>query len=248
MDAIFESVGKKIYDINGHKGYAIKWISLTPYVKKWSYNREPDLKRVEELIIHHLNGGYIPPLIHLAEMTGEGIVCYDGNHRREAFNYINDKEFVCIVDVMFSATHSDVYKSFNNINKSVQLPAIYIDELDDTCGIKTEIIQLVMEYEMKYKPFVSTSSRCHAPQFNRDSFIDNIYNIYMSFSGTVTIKQLNEIFSMLNIEYQNGRMCRPHECYKKIITDKCRKYNFWLFIEKIIPLEHVTMLLSKFHR
>jgi tRNA isopentenyl-2-thiomethyl-A-37 hydroxylase MiaE len=183
-------------------------------------------------------------MIHLAEIIDEGIVCYDGNHRREVFNLLNDKEFVCIVDVMFSATQNDVYKAFNAINKAVQLPAIYIDEQNNNDNVKTEILQLVKKYETKYKPFLSTSSRCHAPQFNRDNFIDNIYNIYISFDRTVSIKQLNELFEKLNIEYQHEKICRPHSLYKKSLIDKCKKHNFWLFIDKTISFEHVEFLLK----
>ena len=135
------------------------------------------MERVNEMVEHYHKGGYIPRIIHLAEIKDEGIVCYDGNHRKEVFNKCNDDGVMCVVDMMFDATHNDVYKAFNNINKSVQLPAIYIEEGGDDNNVKAEIVKLVREYETKYKPFLSTSSRCHAPQFNRDTFTDNIYNL-----------------------------------------------------------------------
>jgi hypothetical protein len=242
MDAIFDSLGQPIYNINGHNGYMIQWKLIAPFCKKWSRNRDPDMERVKEMVEHHHKGGYIPRMIHLAEVKDEGMVCYDGNHRKEVFNICNDETVMCIIDVIFGATQNDVYKAFNNINKSVQLPAIYVEETDDD-NIKAKIVKLVKEYEVKYKPFLSTSSRCHAPNFNRDVFTDNIYHIYKSFGNLVGIEQIGKLLEKLNDEYAHGRLCRPHPAYKKLLLEKCKKHNMWLFIEKTIPFEHVERVL-----
>jgi len=183
MEAIFNSLGQPIYDLNGHKGFLVRWKLISPFCKKWSRNRDADLARVNEMIDFYHKGGYIPRIVHLAEVKDEGLVCYDGNHRKEVFDKCNDEDVLCIVDVMFGATQNDIYKAFNNINKSVQLPAIYIDECNNDNNVKAEIVELVKEYENKYKPLLSTSARCHAPNFNRDNFTDNIYNIYTSFTA-----------------------------------------------------------------
>jgi hypothetical protein len=116
---------------------------------------------------------------------------------------------MCVVDIMFDASQNSVYKAFNNINKSVQLPAIYIEESNDENDVKAQIVKLVREYETKYKPFLSTSARCHAPHFNRDTLTDNIYSIYKSFCNAVSIEQIGKLLIRLNAEYAHGRMCRP---------------------------------------
>lgn len=244
MEAIFDSLGQSIYNFNGHKGYMIQWKMIAPFCKKWSRNRDPDIERVNEMVEYYHKGGYIPRMIHLAELKDEGIVCYDGNHRKEVFNMCNDETVMCVVDTMFSATQNDVYKAFNNINKSVQLPAIYIEEPRGENDVRVEIIKLVKEYETKYKPFLSTSARCHAPHFNRDTFTDNIYNIYKSLGNVVKIEQIGTLLEMLNNEYAHGRMCRPHSVYKQSTIDKCKKHNMWLFIERTIPFEHIEKLLD----
>jgi hypothetical protein len=241
MEAIFDSLGQSIYDINGHKGYMVQWKLIAPLCKKWSRNRDPDMERVNEMVDHYHKGGYIPRMIHLAETQDEGIVCYDGNHRKEVFNICNEDEIMCVVDVMYSATRNEVYKAFNNINKSVQLPAIYIEETNDN-DVKVEIVKLVRVYETKYKSYMSTSARCHAPHFNRDTLTDNIYNIYKSFDNTVSIEKIGQLLETLNNEYAHGRLCRPHSLYKQSLVDKCKKQNLWLFIEKTIPFEHVERL------
>lgn len=242
MEAIFDSLGKSIYDINGHKGYMIQWKLIAPFCKKWSRNRDPDMERVSEMIEYHNKGGYIPRMIHLAEINDEGVVCYDGNHRKEVFNNCSDDSVMSIVDVMFDATQNEVYKAFNNINKSVQLPAIYISDTDDDNNIKAEIVKLVKIYEVKYKPFLSTSARCHAPHFNRDSFTDNIYNIYLSFGKVIGVEEIGKLLELLNYEYSRERICRPHAIYKQALLEKCRKYNMWLFIERTVPFEHLETL------
>lgn len=246
MEAIFDSLGQVIYNINGHKGYSIQWKKISPFCKKWSRNRDADEERVKEMIEYYHKGGYIPRMIHLAETKEEGIVCYDGNHRREVFNKVFDEDetTICIIDVMFGATRKEVYKAFNNINKSVQLPAIYIEESNDDNDVKAEIIKLVKVYETKYRSFLSTSTRCHAPNFNRDNFTDNIYNIYVSFGKAVSIDEIGNLLNKLNNEYAHGRMCRPHSAYKPSLLGKCKKENLWLFIEKSIPFEHVERVLN----
>lgn len=243
MEAIFDSLGQSIYNFNGHKGYMIQWKLIAPFCKKWSRNRDPDIERVNEMVEYYHKGGYIPRMIHLAELKNDGIVCYDGNHRKEVFNICNDEVVMCVVDMMFGATQNDVYKAFNNINKSVQLPAIYIEEPSGENDIKAEVVILVKEYETKYKPFLSTSARCHAPHFNRDTFTDNIYNIYKSLGSVISIEQIGKSLQLLNNEYAHGRMCRPHSVYKQSILDKCKRHNMWLFIERTIPFEHIEKLI-----
>jgi hypothetical protein len=251
METIFDSLGHVLYTNNSHKGYLIQWKLVSPFTKKWSRNRDPDMGRVQEMVEFRKGGGYIPRMIHLAEITGEsgqseGMVCYDGNHRKEVFTICNDDTDPCIIDVMFNATQNDVYQSFCNINKSVQLPAIYMDE---SCGnentTKFEIIQLVKGYEQKYRPLLSTSPRCHAPHFNRDIFTDNIFQLYNSFQRVVSIEQIARLLERLNVEYANGNMGRPHSAYKQSVIEKCAKHNMWLFVEKTIPFEHVEMLVAK---
>ncbi len=86
MEKTFKSHGKLIYDIDGHKGYLIEWKFVSEFCKKWSKNREPDQERINEMVAFFKNGGYIPRMIHLAETVEEGMICYDGNHRKEVFN------------------------------------------------------------------------------------------------------------------------------------------------------------------
>lgn len=242
MEAIFDSLGKVVYSTGDHKGYIINWKFVSPFCKKWSRNREPDLKRVEEMIECHNKGVYIPRTIHLAETKEEGVVCYDGNHRRTVFDFCKGESLLCLVDVMFGATQSKIYEAFNNINKAVQVPALYLEENDSK--VKDEIITLVKRYESKYKCLLSASGKCHKPNFNRDTFTDNIYEIYKRFEGVYTIHQLSDFLEKLNKEYSQERICQPHSTYKDCVLEKCKKYGLWLFLERTIPFEHVRLVSS----
>lgn len=244
MEPIFNSLGQKIYATNNHIGYLIQWKLIAPFCKKWSRNRDADPERIKEMIAHHQKGGYIPRMIHLAELLDEGIVCYDGNHRKEVFNSCNDESIMCVVDIIFETTQKEIYKAFNNINKSVQLPAIYIEEEHNDNHVKDEILALVKHYELMYKALLSPSARCHAPHFNRDVFTDNIYNIWKSLGCVVGVGTIGAVLDKLNEEYANGRLCRPHSMYKLSVLEKCKKNKMWLFIERTIPIEHIEHVMK----
>jgi hypothetical protein len=240
LEATFKKLGQELYIHGTHHVYLIQWSLVASLCKKWSRNRDCDVNRVREMLDFHDKGGHIPRLIHLALLEDEGLVAYDGNHRREVFNARADGDLECVVDVMFNVTQKDVFEAFTNINKSVQLPAIYIEDTRGTSNVKLDILNLVKEYETNYKLFLSPSARCQSPHFNRDLFTENIHDIYKGFNGTVSIAEIRLILIRLNEEYANQNLCQLHEKYKKGALAKCRKHNFWLFLERIIPWEHVN--------
>jgi hypothetical protein len=174
MEDILNSIGTRIYTRAKHTGYTIKFKQLKTLVKKWSKNRNPDMSRVSDMYEYHQRGGYIPLILHLADLQAEGLVCYDGNHRRELLQTMND-DSDCIIDVLFAATVDDVFESFEGINKAIDVPDIF---LDDSMNIKDDVLSLVKKFENLYSPFTSKTSKCRAPHFNRDVLTNNITNIY----------------------------------------------------------------------
>lgn len=250
METLFNSVGKKIYQHNGHSGYIVDWKDIYKQCKKWSRNREACMTRVDEIYEYYVNGGYMPCILHLAESDREGLVCYDGNHRREVFNRCINKNVpikICIIDIIFNATNVDIYTAFENINKCVDVPTLYVDNNEES-QVKVDIIELVKEYEIKYKPLLSASHRCHAPNFNRDTFVENIYDIYKSFDSRVTIATIKVLLEKLNLEYQNetSKLHKNQLNYKAQVIEKCNRNNMWLFIDKKIPIEHVKIIYKSY--
>lgn len=269
MEAIIKNLGTEIYSLNNHKGFIIEFKLIQPLIKKWEGNRDPDITRISDMLECINSGGYIPPFIHLAEIKDFGLVCYDGNHRRKVFSKCNCENIKCIIDVIFNASTHDISKCFCDINKLINVPQIYtnIIEVQDIQSniidpnskileiiekeindertvikdkVKEDIMELADKFVKKYKQFVSPSKQCFSPNFNRDIFIDNIYDIYKSFDEKVSIKEIKKLLFKLNEDYYSqNRLCRDHTKYKKSVIDKCEKHNFFLFLERIIPTEHV---------
>ena len=242
MENVISSFAKKIYTHGKHAGFVLKYKHLKPICKKWSKNRPPDTTRVQDMYEYHMGGGYIPKLMHFAELKDEGLVCYDGNHRRECLQMIGDGEVECIVDIMFEATIDDVIESFKMINKAVDVPEIY---LEDSMNIKDDVLELVKKYETEFKMFISKSAKCRSPNFNRDVFTENITKIYRFMNGSKTIKEIDELLQILNREYSKNKICKSHSHYKEPVIEKCKKYNLWLFLEREIPCEHVEKVAHK---
>lgn len=228
MEESFNTLGTKIYTEGRHECFYVKWSKISGFVRKWSGNRDSDDKRITEIYDYYINGGHIPRMIHLAELSDDkdkGLICYDGNHRREVFDKLNDGNLVCIVDVIFHATQEEVFESFKNINKSIQLPALYTEQTIDT---KNEILGLVKKYEYRYKNFLSASNNPKRPNFNRDGFAANINDIYEYFKYKKTINDIEELLEKLNEKY--SKQDHPKASIKTI--EKCKKHNFWLFINE----------------
>jgi hypothetical protein len=239
METIIQSFGSELYRDRNHVGYKVLVKHMLPLWKKWSKNRDPDMERVNEIVEL---GVYIPKFIHLAELEGEGLVCYDGNHRREVLKQLVNDNFTCIVDIMFKATHDDVYEAFVNINKGVEVPEIYIE---DSANIRSDVMELVKGYETKYKSFISVSPKCRAPQFNRDVLTENISKIYAYLQGQKTIPEIGELLEKLNHEYSRGHLCKSHGTYKSAVIEKCKKHGLWLFLEREVSPEHVERLMHR---
>ncbi len=243
MENLLNSIGTLVSKQGRHSTYIVEWNLVKPIIKKWSRNRDPDMSRVQEMLIRVQNGGYFPALLHLADLKEEGLVCYDGNHRREVLNHMTSGIPRVIVDLLTSATQRDVYDAFDALNKSVQVPAIYFEDEQTTSRVKEEILELVKHYETRYKSHASSSPRCHAPQFNRDTFVENLHKIWKHFDNKVSIPEIQTALERLNELYSQGRLCKPHNSHKPRVIEKCRESGLWLFIDRDILVEHVGSVL-----
>ena len=248
MQAVLDKLGNFVFEYGKHRVYCMDWDTIKPLVKKWSCNRDPDMKRVFEIRNHLERGGHVPFLLHLAELKDEGLICYDGNHRREAFNMISRPLYV-MIDVMFDASKKDVYEDFTMLNKSVQVPSLYLGEdanHDLTRRVREDISALVRKYETQWRSFCSSSARCHAPNFNRDVLMENIFEIWREFDGMVSVDEIEALLHKLNDEYKSGRICKPHSSYKPQVISKCASDGLWLFLDKRIPIDHVKEVYNPF--
>lgn len=233
---------KFIYSFGSHRVYSIPFHCIDPICKKWSKNREPDEKRVDEMMKFMESGGHIiDQCLYLAELPNEGLVCYDGNHRREVFRKLNYQNTV-LINVILDATPNQVLDCFRNINKAVQVPSIYFeDDVKLNYEIKSEIKEMVKRYIDQYKPFAKSGNKFNSPNFNRDHFEENIYQVYQE--TLIPIQQIQQLLEELNKSYAQGVLI-DHKLYKERVITKCKKYNFWIFINKNISIDHIKLLNS----
>jgi hypothetical protein len=187
-------------------------------IKMWKFNRPPDTTRISEINEAMKKNNRMDGLINLAFIPHEGLVCYEGNHRRLA---LEGNNFPVFIDVLWDVTDERVTEEFRRLNKSVSVPELYISETDAT--IKVEIEQLVSEFRKKFPDHVSSSARPIRPNFNRDKFTDEISRIQKELM--IPVSQISSKLYALNERLASQDKTKLTDSIKK----KCEKSGFWLF-------------------
>jgi hypothetical protein len=247
MDNIIIKLGTIIDQSNDHFIIKVKYNDIRCLIKKWSKNRDCDPVRAKEIAESIKKGSYVPKIIYLASIDSEGIVCYDGNTRRNAFNLLVGTEFEIneiLIDIIFDISEVKLRELFIDINKNISVPDIYIESGEDSNSkVKLDIIQLVKTYTDKYKTHSSSSNKCTVPNFNRDLLIDNIYSIYKEYDGCLSISKIEETMSLLNEEYKSGK----YPSTKETVTKKCKQSGLYLFQHKnCINMVHFKEVLDSY--
>ena len=229
-----------LYEGHGHVGYLVNdYQSIQDQCSKWLGNREPDSQRILEMVKHFNSGGYVPLFFHLAQTPG-GLVCYDGNHRRECFKTLNASVPV-MVDIMFGVTDTEVNEAFRLVNSAVQLPSLYIERPPHTKDLQ----RLVQYYCRRWPHFLSPSPHPRAPHFNKDVLLQDLDDIYRSFGGQISVDILGECLDRLNIMYTNDSQLPSRALltgnYTEVSIKKCCDHGFFLFIGGRIPTRDVHL-------
>jgi hypothetical protein len=89
---------------------------------------------------------------------------------------------------------------------------------------------MIKEYEVKYASFVSASSKCKTPNFNRDNFKDRIYRYIEENDFQYNVKRMKDAMDYLNTALGNDM--RPGMDKSKLrdnVKTKCEKGGLWLF-------------------
>lgn len=242
---IIENLGGILIMTNGkHFTYTIQYSKIKNILRKWSGNREPCFQRVEQMLSHYKQGGYLPFFLHLAVIPKEGLVCYDGNHRREVLNTLEEEEDVnCIVDLLCDASQSDVEQNFKDLNSSVQVSDIYTENTN--ISIRDEILSFKKQFLRQYNMYVSKSAKCMRPHFYAPDFEQQVYRVYEEFS-VLHISKVIECIVRLNQCYIDGSVQIGRELSDKVIT-KCKKGGLWLFAAgREINIDHVREVYEKY--
>ena len=234
---------EKIMCFQTNIGFAVK------YIKAWSLNRETDEVRVKEILDHMTNKGWVPSILYVADIPAEGgIVCYDGNHRLQAYKLGSPAFNSRPILVMFLKNYRDIRATFNAINKSVPVAAINLLLDVDSQKISKDLDRLTKNFMKRFPAFVSTSDKCHVPKFNKDHLKNQLYDymINTNVSVGVSVEKLKEALELLNTTYQTRNdtpltagMYIRNKVSQKALT-KCENGNLWLFaMSRTINTEHI---------
>jgi hypothetical protein len=193
----------------------------------WKKNRPPDNIRIAQ-IEEYYSSNYItliPGIIYVWKFKDKFII-YDGIHRlmagfKYAENIIANKIGV-LIHFIETEKEQDIINEFLNINKSICVPSIYLEETDTLKKIVCETI--AEKLCNAYPKFVSPSRKPFIYNFNRDNLIDFISTLNVDFSQqNIDNKIYNELIG-LNL-YAHDFVKRQQINYPK----KCDFYKFYLW-------------------
>ena len=188
------------------------------FVKQWKYNRPPDMTRIPEIHdwmrqFHRMDG-----VLNLAYIQGEGLVCFEGNHRRLALDGL---DIPVMTDIVWDATDESVRHEFFRLNKAVSVPELYVSETPATMRVEME--DAVAQFRKKYSSMESTSGKPQRPNYNRDKLMDELMRLQKEL--VIPVGELMNRLYGLNEAYSNKD--------KSKLTDKmrqkCENSGLWLF-------------------
>jgi len=215
-----------VMDSGDHTLYAIPVSKLASMdIHTWSRNRPADEGRVAEIRGQHIASGHVDGTIRLAFTRGEGLVCYEGNHRRLA---LTDNIERVLVDILWDVSQERIIEEFRLINKAVPVSELYT-EVDMDSAARHKIEEFVRGWCIKYKAFVSASPRPNRPQFNRDMFTQELVRVWTEL-GRPKIEELLTAVECVNTAYGSEQLGFSKEAIKSERTlHKCTEGGLWLF-------------------
>lgn len=184
-------------------------------VKQWKYNRPPDMNRVPEIHAWMEQFNRMDGLLNLAYIPGEGLVCFEGNHRRLALEGVNIR---VLVDILWNATDEIVIHEFRRLNKSVSVPELYVEP--NSATLRLEIQDAAEELCKKYPTHCKPTNRPIRPNFNRDKLIDELTRLQREHQLPV-----RELISQLLKQSES----RDKKGLPEKIKQTCEKTGLWLF-------------------
>ena len=95
-------------------------------IELWKFNRPPDEGRVKEIAADMMKQQRMDGCIYLATINNK-IVCYEGNHRREAIAHVPTSLHPILVDMVWNADDEFLKREFMRLNKAVSVPELYIN-------------------------------------------------------------------------------------------------------------------------
>ncbi len=212
---------KSSQDVQGD--HIVYWIPAVTFnqlpIKRWKYNRPPDESRIAEIREHLIKFKRVDGIIYLACINNE-IVCYEANHRREAMKGVDGLHNI-LVDMMWNTTDEVIKQEFLRLNKAVSVPELFIEE--KPIITYEELRDIVEEFCSNYKPMLSTRPHPQRPNFNKNNFMDDLYQIIKE--TKISPEELIDKLTLLNRQLQIS----DKSDLSPTVVKKCEENGLWLF-------------------
>lgn len=207
------------FRIQNTNTYAIPMDKLKSlFVKPWKYNRPPDMTRIPEIHDWMKQFRRMDGVLNFAYIRGEGLVCFEGNHRRLALDGL---DMTVLVDIVWDATDESVTHEFRRLNKAVSVPELYVSETP--AKIRVELEDAVAEFRKKYASMESTSGKPQRPNYNRDKLTDELLRLQKEL--VIPVDELMTRIYALNEYYSGNDKSKLSEKMRQ----KCENSGLWLF-------------------
>lgn len=207
--------------------------------EQWKYNRNLSNEKIQSIIDNIKDKTILDTVLHFMYVKDdkERLICFDGNHRREALILLNKKYGInigvcCYIYICSNINNVDreIVDKFKIINQMTPIPDIYNDIIENLDSIgdnnllnRKNIIETIFnKYKKEYKSFYSVNAKCRRPNFNETTFKDLCNNL--KFKSEI---ELEQELCKLNEDKQRYR---SKLCSSNNIIAKCETQKFYLFI------------------
>jgi hypothetical protein len=212
-------------------------------MENWKHNRPPDEIRVSEIesfIQKRTNQILQPFYIHYNPKINVYEIL-DGIHRYSAIKSIREEnvlEKMIFVHLFIDLTYGNLIDIFNDLNKTVPVPELYITSTQDNSNEKDTIEEIVKHWQKLYKQHFSSSNNYTIPNINRDSFINLLSDLYTSYrirNKTKLIELLEKANTNIKNYVTSGLSCRQIPTkFTENQKKKCSESGCYLFLYKDI--------------
>jgi hypothetical protein len=188
-------------------------------ISVWKFNRPPDDGRVWQIREWMVEANRMDGMLNLAYVRGQGLVCYEGNHRRIAWSQVHFT-FPLVVDIAWDMTDDMVKTEFVRLNMAISVPDVYVGET----SLRVDIEDAVASFRKKYPGHESASGRPCRPNYNRDKLTDEFTRLQRELRCPVA--EMMDRLDALNDEY---RITRDRSMLSPNTQVKCDISGLWLF-------------------
>ena len=208
--------------------------------ENWSKNRPPDNVRVEQICEFYRNNQVklVPGIIYTWKSKNKYIV-YDGIHRMLAAILYGNPSVKLLISIRETSKEQDIIDDFTNINKSVSVPSVYMEENN---VLKKMVCESVAKQLCnKYPGFVSPSRNPYQYNFNRDNLIEFLSTFEIDFCRSgIDVQILNELNGLNDIAFDyvvRNKINHPKKC-------DYHKFYLW-FLDKSYIKKKIEQVLNE---